>query len=594
MVHLVTALQHIINSYLPRKHAPLLCTAVGRKDRSQKILKNGRDRDARVGYTHKAIEEDGKHEDNVVVYQLQASALHSIITNEAIFAFSKPISLKYINGSRGNKETPPTIVDIFTDTGPNITTIGQHNNRVFALAVAGDLLYSASASTGIRVFKAPLFEELDRFGSGYGMVKALMTFGDKLYSAHQDNKIRVWKRVGNSDTTCKHKLLAVLPRLDHVLKSMVLERKYVQVRRHKKKLWMEHADTISALAMGGDKCSSKGNSVQSCTPSVLYSASWDKTVKVWSLNTCNCIESFHAHNDAINAMIVIDGFVLVTASADCSIKLWMQRGFSGKKRKHSLLTTLHGQRAAVNALAASANGRILYSGSSDGAMIAWKRVSYKPQPRVSYSYSSDNGDGHLKAGEMDIGLGEAKVDWLARDDSSTATVLRMYESGSLAGLRRMSQDNTRAVASAGVSFVMRKVMVGHTRAVLSVSTVGNDIVCSSSADKTIRVWKREAGDRPKQRRSNDYGDGAHEAKTSTWEYKCLSVLAGHGGPVKSIASVLCPASPPHHVLTYDCSIDVAGDGDRAHRDAGVVVYSGGLDSKVKAWYLPLQRFICPQ
>ncbi|KAI5059823.1 hypothetical protein GOP47_0026142 [Adiantum capillus-veneris] len=557
----ITPLQNIVNAYVAGKHAPqLLCTTVGQKDRPQKMLDDG-------SYWDKAIEgADGKDEENVAVH-LQAAALHKV--------------------------APPGSLDISSGLRLSIATIGQHKDQVLALAVAGDLLYSASASTDIRVFKAPFFQELDRFGSGNGMVKALMTFGGKLYSAHQDNKIRVWKRVGNGDTPCKHKLQAVLPRLDHVLKSMLSNRKYVQVRRHKKKLWMEHADTISALAMGGRTWQGNivhGNGHESCTPSVLYSASWDKTVKVWSLNSYKCIESFYAHNDAINAMIVVDGSVLVTASADCSIKLWLRREFSVKKTKHSLLTTLHGQRAAVNALAVSANGKILYSGGSDGAMIAWKRVYNKPQARVSFSYNSID---HSRSVSGDQGLkgGEGK------EESSTANDLSKHESGSLAGLRRVSRHN-RAVAS-GVSFVMRKVIMGHTRAVLSVSTVGNNIVCSSSADKTIRIWRRTAnkyrperrrsGDygtpgRPTQRRSGDYGPGAalHETvETSVWEYTCLAVLAGHEGPVKSIVSVLCPAS--------DYAINIAGDGDCAHHDTGVVVYSGGLDSKVNVWSIPLHR-----
>ncbi|MCO5606542.1 hypothetical protein L7F22_060730 [Adiantum nelumboides] len=207
-------------------------------------------------------------------------------------------------------------------TRPNVATVGQHTDQVFALAVAGDLLYSASASTDIRVtFKAPLFEQLDCFGIENGMVNSLMTFSDRLYSAHQDNKIRVWKRFWNDDFTFKHKLLNVLSRLDHYVKSnMLLDRKYVQVRRHKKKLWIEHADTISALAMGGS-CSTEGDVHDSahCTPTVLYSASWDKTVKVWGLNNHKCIESFYAHNDAINAMTVIGGLVLATASVDHTI-----------------------------------------------------------------------------------------------------------------------------------------------------------------------------------------------------------------------------------------------------------------------------------
>ncbi|MCO5582168.1 hypothetical protein L7F22_036058 [Adiantum nelumboides] len=615
-IPIVQLLLQQMSPCIAEKHTnALLYMIVGERDRSMQTFKECRDTTPNdSAYRHETSKGDKNHEISVGAHLVHGMSTVDYVTKG--------------KARSGNIRDPSSKVDISLSTRSNVATVGQHTAHVFALAVAGDLLYSASASTDIRVFKTPLFEQLDCFGSGNGMVNSLLTFGDRLYSAHQDNKIRVWKRVWNDDFTFKHKLLNVLPRLDHYVKCILLDRKYVQVRRHKKKLWIEHADTISALAMGGS-CSTEGDvhdNVHS-TPTVLYSASWDKTVKVWSLNNHKCIESFYAHNDAINAMTVIGGLVLATASADRTIKLWARVGnFSARKRKHSLLGTLHGHKAAVNALATSANAKILYSGGSDGAVVAWKRVYNKLQSRASMNYSSTasmsvSGGACNTAdqisGEMDMVLGEAIVS-LVKDDSSSEMMSSPlskinFGSGSLAGLRKVSQHN-RAMASS-VSFVMRKVMVGHTRAVLSVSAVGDNIVCSSSADKTIRVWIREsaaASDGLRRRSRDAGGDENLVGRSSSWEYECLAVLAGHGGPVKSIASVLCLsaalAGQLRHRITspnskaHCAGDDESGDGlgaaavevdggdhDGEADEAAIVVYSGGLDSKVKVWALPLNR-----
>lgn len=561
----------------------------------------------------KTFEGNAKAEANVSAELLQQAAPGGTTTHEHIV--DTKYSNSYEDSKVGSEESSPR--DAVLSTKPTVATIDRHKDKVFALAVAGELLYTASDSTDIRLFRAPSFEEVDCFGSGNGMVQSLMAFGDTLYSAHQDNKIRVWKRVRSGGGKCKHKLLAVLPRLDHCVKSMLLERNYVQVRRHKKKLWIEHADTISALALGGSGRSGDelgGDSGWRPPPAVLYSASWDRTVKVWSLSNYKCIESFYAHTDAINAMIVIDGLVLATGSADCSIKLWTRLSPSSRKRRHSLLSTLHGHKAPVNALAISENAKVLYSGGSDGAVIAWKKVYNKPRARSNYHStihttrsgtisSALSGDAFLKqigsasSGDIEMIKGAdclAKNEIVGVDLSGENSVTKH-----VAGLIRRGNNQSRAVAS-GFSFVIRKVMVGHTRSVLSVSTVGDNIVCSSSADKTIRVWRRgtspESASMQQLHRHSDSG-------RSVWEYECMAVLAGHGGPVKSIASVLCPTAQhlvcreSLHAIQQDCTAaagkhDAEGEDDsHVHTDHhnGVVVYSAGLDSKVKVWVVPLQR-----
>lgn len=487
----------------------------------------------------------------------------------------------------------------------NVATIERHKDKVFALAVAGDLLYTASDSKDIRVFRAPMFKEVDCFGSGSGVVHSLMAFEDKLYSAHQDNKIRVWKIVKSGDNKCKHKSVTVLPRLEQCVKSMLLKRNYVHVRRQKKKLWIEHADGISALALGcGRKSEASGGGW--CPPSVLYSASWDKSVKVWNLNSFKCMESFSAHHDAINAMIVIDGSILATASADHTIKLWTRLSYPTKRKKHGLINTLEGHKVAVNALAVSENFKILYSGGSDGSLIVWKKVYSRKDRSATSSIKSavsgtlsgevltQNGSNEIGkisrtrslakqrsiktgkssnlSGEVLLSIGSSESEEISRAKSVT-------NQGGLSSIKKVVSHYNRlgALSSNSVNFVEKKVLIGHTRAVLSVSTVRDNIVCSSSADKTIRVWERAAEKR--------------------WEYACIAVLAGHGGPVKAIASVTTRAHSHYSSMISHAQEQcqhVAAIASHynpiaaAEDDQGIIVYSAGLDSKVKVWALNIR------
>lgn len=106
---------------------------------------------------------------------------------------------------------------------------------------------------------------------------------------------------------------------------------------------------------------------------LLYSASWDKTFKVWNLHNMRCVQSVKAHDDAINAITVSsqsDGFIY-TASADCTIKVWKKLS----AQKIVQVTTLGRHGASVNAMVMKADTGILYTGGSDCCINVWQRVS---------------------------------------------------------------------------------------------------------------------------------------------------------------------------------------------------------------------------
>ncbi|KAJ8569857.1 hypothetical protein K7X08_006434 [Anisodus acutangulus] len=361
---------------------------------------------------------------------------------------------------------PSTLLDLFSKNTLCASTFKCLSSSVFCLSLAGKYLYSGTSNGEILLFNVdPLIQQNNPIvvAQCSSSIKSIVILGDKLFSAHQDHKIRVW-RIDNYDQSY-YKCIATLPTLNDRCMRLFSAKNYVEVRRHKKCTWVHHVDTVSALALSSDS-------------SLLYSASWDRTFKVWRTSDFKCVESvWNAHDDAINAIALSKNGYVYTGSADMRIKVW-KRSEQGEKNLHTLVATLEKHKSAVNALALSTDGSVLYSGACDRSIIVWEKDS-----------SAGNG--------------------------------KMVVSGALRG---------------------------HTKAILCLAVVA-DLVCSGSADKTVRIWKKGMGK----------------------SYSCLAVLEGHNGPVKCLT-----ASLDSNSSSSNCKDDF-GCGNF------YVVYSGSLDCDIKVW-----------
>ncbi|PRQ41238.1 putative transcription factor WD40-like family [Rosa chinensis] len=231
---------------------------------------------------------------------------------------------------------------------------------VCSLVLAGKFLYTGLSDGEIRSWSCrDISSNTSKpLATTNSTVKSLVIVGDKIFSAHQDHKIRVWQVNTTNEQKFKCKCIATLPTLKDRFPRLFFPNSYVQVRRHKKLTWVHHADAISALAVSKDE-------------SLLYSASWDRTFKIWRTSDFKCLESVsNAHEDAINAIVVSnDGFVY-TGSADKKIKVWKK--LIGEKH-HTLVESLEKHKSAVNALAFSSDGSVLYSGACDRSILVWER-----------------------------------------------------------------------------------------------------------------------------------------------------------------------------------------------------------------------------
>ncbi|KAL5544365.1 hypothetical protein UlMin_008149 [Ulmus minor] len=250
-----------------------------------------------------------------------------------------------------------------------LNTFSGHNSYVSSITIAGKFIYSGSSDREIRSWKRnpcenDEFEEGNSGNSnllvaGKGAVKSLVVSGDKLFSAHQDHKIRVWKIDKQLVDEAKYTRLATLPTLGDRASKLFIPKNHVQIRRHKKCTWVHHVDTVSALALSSDE-------------SLLFSVSWDRTLKIWRTTDFKCLESItNAHDDAINALAVSSEDEIYTGSADKTIKIWRK---NISESKHHLVATLEKHKSGINALALSNDGSVLFSGASDRSIVVWAKV----------------------------------------------------------------------------------------------------------------------------------------------------------------------------------------------------------------------------
>lgn len=234
----------------------------------------------------------------------------------------------------------------------SLAILSGHIGSVSCLALCGEFILSASQGKDIRVWQQPDLRQFTKFGQGDGSVKALVTVGNRVFTAHQDSRIRVWKISRKSENVFR--LIDTLPTTKDYLGKFMNQKNYVQTRRNHKRLWIEHADSISCLTVHDG---------------FIYSGSWDKSLKVWRISDLKCVESIKAHDDAINGLIACNKIVY-SASADGKIKAWGKRE---GKTSHSLKGILEGHKdVSMNAVIVSEDGKFVYGGGSDGFLMGWE------------------------------------------------------------------------------------------------------------------------------------------------------------------------------------------------------------------------------
>ena len=202
-----------------------------------------------------------------------------------------------------------------------------------------------------------------------------------------------------------------------------------------------HSDAVSGVALSGDG-------------RLAVSASADKTLKVWEVESGRELRTLAGHSDSVHGVAVSgDGRLAVSASDDNTLKVWDLE--SGRE-----LRTLHGHTGAVTGVAVSGDGRLAVSASADNTLKVWEVESGRELRTL---------EGHTVHVTGVALSGDGRLAVSASEDKT----LKVWDVESGRELRTLA---------------------GHTDPVYGVAVSADGrLAVSASDDKTLKVWDVESG-----------------------------------------------------------------------------------------------------
>ena len=143
----------------------------------------------------------------------------------------------------------------------------------------------------------------------------------------------------------------------------------------------EAPDRLAKSFVHQDSHTSRAYSVAfSRNGTVLASASWDGTIKLWDMKSGRELRTLAGHSWGVyRAVFSPDGKQLASASRDATVKIWDTATGSNTR-------TLVAESFAVKSVAWSPDGRLLASGGNDGVVKLWDAASLKELRALKHAW----------------------------------------------------------------------------------------------------------------------------------------------------------------------------------------------------------------
>jgi F-box/WD-40 domain protein MET30 len=309
--------------------------------------------------------------------------------------------------------------------------------------------------------------------------------------------------------------------------------------------------------------------VQFCDGSnILMTGSYDKTVRIWNLETGELVRILTGHTRCVRAL-QFDEAKLVTGSMDHTLKIWNWQ--TGK-----LIRTLEGHTGGV--LSLHFNSRLMASGSTDHTIRVWNFSAGECCTLTGHT-EWVNSVRFCQEGAMLVSAGDDST--IRLWDVQKRTCVRVLN-GHVGQVQiavpspkgfehRFSEEdqypldqNNRSHLSnrqnqAGLSEFQPGCATGNritkrekvkTSQTTATTTSESPIIISGSLDNTIKVWDMNTGKCIRTLFGHVEGvwslaydslrilSGSHDKTVRVWDLvsgKCMHALEGHSGPVTAVA-----------------------------------------------------------
>ncbi|KAF7796869.1 hypothetical protein EIP86_008054 [Pleurotus ostreatoroseus] len=249
------------------------------------------------------------------------------------------------------------------------------------------------------------------------------------------------------------------------------------------RLFKGHTAPVTTIAFY-DKVKGSGDE------KLLISGSWDKTVKVWDVETGRVLSSTEAHDDFVKTLLVIPSLdLLISSGSDKLIRFWNLSAFEEGKPLVSA-GSLSAHTRPVEALAAhtiDGASAVLYTADTMGITKAWElRKEDGPSPRWQSTLKEELNHHRTKINEIMYGNGQL---WSA---SSDETVQVHYDPP----LPKDQKDGTRPMPPITHPTAARAVLP------LSLTSLAEPYLLTGSGD-VIRAYDISSPDEPELLGEND-------------------------------------------------------------------------------------------
>jgi WD40 repeat protein len=351
--------------------------------------------------------------------------------------------------------------------------------------------------------------------------------------------------------------------------------------------------------------------------SLIVSASWDNSLKVWDGQSGTERLTLQGHQDRVNACAIsADGSLIVSASDDHTLKVWDAQ--NGVER-----LTLAGHTDEISSCAINPDGSLVVSGSHDYTLKVWDVRSGTERLTLAEHTAEVSGCAISADGATIV---SASVDHTLKVWDGLSGTVRLTLRGHKAGvvgctisadgsvIVSASLDNTLKVWDAH-SGIERLTLAGHTAEVEGcVISTDKSFIVSVSADETLKGWNAQSGDERQTLWGHTVGlsgcaisaDGSvvvsssYDKTLKVWdtgsETEALTPAGnrapGISGVVSADGSVVVSTSIDRTLKIWDAYSGTERRTLAGHADEvsgcgispdGSLIVSGSLDATIKVW-----------